>query len=182
VHRDLVARYAEPWRVYHVLDHVLACLGELTRSRHLAEDADAVRVALWFHDAVWEPARPDNEAASALLADAALSAGGIPGPRRRAVRALILATRHDHVAGSPDARLIADIDLAILGADPDDYGRYERAVRREYGQLSDEAFAAGRAAFAQGMLARPRIYATERYFRRLEAAARSNLARSARLA
>lgn len=165
-----------------MLPHVLACLDELNRSRDLAEDADAVRAALWFHDAVWEPARSDNEAASATLADAALSAAGVPGRRRRAVRALILATHHDGIADDPDARLIADIDLTILGAGPDDYDRYERAVRREYGQLSDEAFAAGRAAFAAGMLARPRIYATARYFRRLEAAARANLARSARLA
>ena len=168
--------------MYHVLDHVLACLDELGRSRDLAADADAVRAALWFHDAVWEPGRPDNEEASASLADAALSAAHVPGARRLAVRALVLATRHDRPAGDPDARLIADIDLAILGADPDDYDHYERAVRREYGQWSDAAFAAGRAAFAAGMLAQPRIYATERYFRRLEAAARANLARSARLA
>jgi predicted metal-dependent HD superfamily phosphohydrolase len=168
--------------VYHVLGHVLACLDELDRSRDLAEDADAVRVALWFHDAVWEPGRPDNEEASAALADEALAAGGVPEARRGAVRALILATRHDRTPEDPDARLIADIDLAILGADPDDYDRYERAVRREYGPLSDAAFAAGRAAFAAGLLARPRIFATERYFRRLEAAARANLARSARLA
>ena len=168
--------------MYHVLAHVLACLDELGRSRDLAQDADAVRAALWFHDAVWGPGRPDNEEASAALADAALADGGIPEARRRAVRALVLATRHDRVAELPDARLIADIDLAILGAGPDDYARYERAVRMEYGQLSDDAFAAGRAAFAAGMLARPRIYATERYFRRLEAAARANLARSAALA
>ena len=168
--------------MYHVLAHVLACLDELNRSRDLAEDADAVRAALWFHDAVWEPARPDNEAASAALADSALSAACVSEARRRAVHALILATRHDRVAEDPDPRLVADIDLAILGADPGDYDRYERAVRREFGQLSDEAFASGRAAFAAGMLARPCIYATERYFRRLEAAARANLARSARLA
>ena len=168
--------------MYHVLTHVLGCLEELNRSRDLAKDADAIRLALWFHDAVWEPARPDNEEASAALADSALSAASVPGPRRQAVHALILATRHDRVPEGPDARLIADIDLCILGADPDDYDRYERAVRREYGQLSDETFASGRAAFAAGMLARPRIYATGRYFRRLEAAARANLARSARLA
>jgi predicted metal-dependent HD superfamily phosphohydrolase len=168
--------------VYHVLTHVLGCLEELNRSRDLAKDADAIRLALWFHDAVWEPGRPDNEEASAALADEALAAGGVPEARRGAVRALILATRHDRTPEDPDARLIADIDLAILGADPDDYDRYERAVRREYGPLSDAAFAAGRAAFAAGLLARPRIFATERYFRRLEAAARANLARSARLA
>ena len=168
--------------MYHVLAHVLACLDELGRSRDLAQDADAVRAALWFHDAVWEPERPDNEEASAALADAALAGGGVPEARCGTVRALVLATRHDRVAELPDARLIADIDLAILGAGPDDYARYERAVRMEYGQLSDDAFAAGRAAFAAGMLARPRIYATERYFRRLEAAARANLARSAALA
>jgi predicted metal-dependent HD superfamily phosphohydrolase len=168
--------------VYDGLGDVLGWLHELGRGSDLAEEAAGVRVAVWVHDAVWEPGRPDNEEASAALADEALAAGGVPEARRGAVRALILATRHDRTPEDPDARLIADIDLAILGADPDDYDRYERAVRREYGPLSDAAFAAGRAAFAAGLLARPRIFATERYFRRLEAAARANLARSARLA
>jgi predicted metal-dependent HD superfamily phosphohydrolase len=174
-----VARHAEPWRVYHVLAHVLECLAEVERSRDLAEDADAIRAALWFHDAVWEPGRPDNEAASAALADRALAEAGVPEARRMAVAALILATRHHTLPEAPDDRLIADIDLAILGARPDEYLRYEQAVRREYGHLSDAAFAAGRAAFAAGLLARPRIYGTGRYHRRLEAAARANLARSA---
>jgi predicted metal-dependent HD superfamily phosphohydrolase len=182
VHRDLVARYAEPWRVYHVLGHVLECLAELGASRDLARDADAVRAAIWFHDAVWEPARPDNEEASAALAEAALGGAGVLAGRRRAVQEMILATRHAELAPDPDCRLIADIDLAILGADRDRYDDYERAVRREYAALSDQAFAAGRAAWARGLLARTRIFGTRRYFRRLEAAARGNLARSARLA
>lgn len=165
-----------------MLAHVLDCLAELGRSRDLAGDADAVRAALWFHDAVWQPSRPDNEVASAALAEAALSAGAVPEARRRAVARLILATRHDGLADDPDCRLIADIDLAILGADPGAYDRYERAVRREYGHLSVQQFASGRAAFAAGMLARPRIYGTARYFRRFEAAARANLARSAAIA
>lgn len=168
--------------MYHVLAHVLDSLAELGRSRDLARDADAVRAALWFHDAVWEPSRPDSEAASAALAEAALAGGAVPEMRRQSVQRLILATRHDGLAAEPDCRLIADIDLAILGADPRTYDRYEGAVRREYGHLSARQFASGRAAFASGMLARPRIYGTARYFRRLEVAARANLARSAGIA
>jgi len=179
VHGDLVARYAEPWREYHVLGHVLECLAELERARRLAEDPDAIRVALWFHDAVWEATRSDNEEASAELADAALARGGVDEARRQAVRRLILATRHDRLSDDPDSRLAADVDLAILGASPAEYDRYERAVRREYGHLTDAEFSAGRKAFAEKLLARPRIYGTGRYHRKLEGAARANLARSA---
>ena len=162
-----------------MLAHVQECLAELERARRLAEDADAVRVALWFHDAVWEAARSDNEEASAALADTALALGGVADARRRAVGRLVLATRHDRLSDDSDSRLIADIDLAILGAPPAEYDRYERAVRREYGHLTDVEFSAGRKAFARTLLARPRIYGTGRYHRKLEGSARANLARSA---
>ena len=42
-----------------------------------ADDIDAVRLAAWFHDAVYEPGA-DNEEASAALAAAVLSEGGVP--------------------------------------------------------------------------------------------------------
>lgn len=178
MHRDLVARHSEPWRAYHVLAHVEHCLDELDRVRELACDADAVEAALWFHDAVYVPGRADNEARSARLARETLAAGGADERRQDVVARLILATRHGAPAEGADERLIADVDLAILGADPARFDAYERDVRREYAAVPAPVFRARRAELLQGFLDRPQIYGTEPLRKRYEAAARRNLARS----
>lgn len=178
MYRDLAARYAEPWRAYHVMKHIGHCLREFDRERRLSDDGDAVQAAIWFHDAVYFPGRPDNEAESAALAQAVLEAGGVALARRRRIAELILATAHDVPPGTPDARLLTDIDLAILAAEPAAYDEYEGAIRREYAALSDLEFAAGRSDFLRRFLARPRLYATDAFHQRYEAAARSNLVRA----
>jgi predicted metal-dependent HD superfamily phosphohydrolase len=160
------------------MDHIERCLEELQHARHLAADPDAVEVALWFHDAVCDPAARDSEARSARLADDALADAGVDAGRRAGVSRLILATRHDGQPLVGDAALVADIDLAILGADADAFDRYEAAVRREYAALPDAAFYAGRAAILRRFLERRSIYATDPFRTRYEARARTNLTRS----
>jgi predicted metal-dependent HD superfamily phosphohydrolase len=90
-----------------------------------------------------------------------------------------MATRSHNVGDEdPDARLLVDIDLAILGSAPARFDEYERQVRREYGHVSDENWRVGRARVLQSFLARPRIYATDAYRDALESRARDNLSRS----
>jgi len=161
-----------------VLGHIEQCLAELDGSLHLAADADAVETALWFHDAVYAPGRPDNEARSAALAIRSLADAAVTPSRRDSIARLILATRHDAVPDDPDAQLIVDIDLAILGASPERFDEYERAIRLEYRQVPDSIFRKRRADVLQGLLARPRIYRTDSFHARYELPARDNLLRS----
>ena len=166
-----------------MLGHIEHCLDELDRWRHLAADPDAVETALWFHDAVYETDRRDNEERSAGLADEALAEAGIDEARRARIVDLVMATRHDAPAADPfrrpaDDRLIADIDLAILGADPAGFDRYESAIRREYAAVPAELFRAGRAAVLHRFLNRRAIYATDEFRSLYESRARTNLARS----
>src|SRR5436190_8726878 len=63
VFRELCQRYAEPHRAYHNITHLAECLEELSQSAHSAKDPRAVAIALWFHDAVYDPRRTDNEEA-----------------------------------------------------------------------------------------------------------------------
>ena len=170
--------YTAPNRHYHNARHVADCLGELEAVRPMLNDALAASAALLFHDYVYDPARHDNEEASADEAGMALHAVGWPAPRVDIVRNLILATRHAAPPATPDAALVADIDLSILGAPPDEFARYEAAIRREYAHVSDDAYRAGRASVLHGFLARPRIYATDHFASRYESAARQNLGRS----
>ena len=56
------------------------------------DDVDAVVVAAFFHDAVYDPLASDNESASARLADRELAALGWDEPRRRRVTTMVEAT------------------------------------------------------------------------------------------
>ena len=132
-------------------------------------------------DAVYDPrAEPGrNERDSADLAAAALGERGAPAERIEQVGALVLATI-DHAPPADgrldrEAAVLLDADLAVLAAPPDEYDRYARAVREEFAYVPDEAFAAGRRAVLEALLAKP-LFLTEE-MRDAEAVARANLAR-----
>lgn len=179
----LDAGYGAPGRAYHGWTHVRRCLGELDAAEHGELPSDRARAvlgaALWFHDAVYDPGRLDNEERSAALAREALLSLGLGRREAERVAELVLATAHG--AGSPEpgdaAALVRDIDLAILAAPPPEFEAYDRAVRTEYGHLSDAEYRAGRSAVLRSFLGRPRIYLTPRFQAR-EARARANLSRA----
>jgi predicted metal-dependent HD superfamily phosphohydrolase len=170
-------RYAEPHRAYHDLAHVVACVEAMAPVRRSLADPFAAELALWYHDAVYDPRRSDNEEASAALAAAEL-APRLPAPTVARVAAGILATRHPSQPTDADARYVVDADLAILGAEPAAFDGYESAVRREYAFVPDAAFARARRAALEALLARDRIYLTDAFAARFEQRARANLARS----
>ena len=58
----LAAMYAEPHRRYHTLAHIDALCRHLTRWRALAMDAHSIDAAIWFHDAIYDTRRSDNDA------------------------------------------------------------------------------------------------------------------------
>lgn len=173
----IVARWAEPHRHYHGLSHLEALLAGFEAHRTLATRPGEVLAALFFHDAVYDPRRDDNEAASAALAREVL-AGAQPEALDR-IAAMILATRTHDARQVDDGALVLDLDLSILGALPEVYDAYERAIREEYAFVPDAAFRAARRALLERLLARPRLYTHEALRAALEAAARSNLTRSA---
>ena len=173
-----LAAYARPERHYHNVHHVAECLRELDAVRAGFENPAAAGAALLFHDCVYDPTRGDNEERSADAASAELADLGWDGPFIGRVRELILATKHSAGPGTGDAGIVADIDLSILGKEPDVFDAYDRAIRREYGHVDDEAFAAGRAEVLREFLARPAIYSTATFRKGYELAARENLARA----
>ena len=75
------------------------------------------------------------------------------------------------------AAVLADADLAILGAPPAGYDRYAAAVRAEFAALPDELWTAGRRHVLEQLLAAPRLYMTSAGHTRWERAARANLGR-----
>jgi predicted metal-dependent HD superfamily phosphohydrolase len=174
----VAAVYGEPRRHYHALAHIRECLDEFDGVRGLCDVPDAVEGALWFHDLVYDPRRRDNEERSALAAATVLGEARAPAHLVAAVPALVVATKHSGEPATQDERVITDVDLAILGRPVGEFDAYERAIRLEYGHVSDEAFAAGRAAVLRHFLDRPSIYSTPPFRRKYEEAARLNRRRS----
>jgi predicted metal-dependent HD superfamily phosphohydrolase len=174
----LVAAYEAPGRSYHTLHHLRACLGALDGARTAARHPDEVELALWYHDAVYDPRGSDNEERSAAWGARTAREAGLASDVVDRIRALILATKHAAHATDPDAQLICDVDLAILGAAAEDFDAYERAIRAEYAWVPESIFRSRRAEILEGFLARPTIYLTDVFRGKYEAAARRNLTRS----
>lgn len=173
---SLLGRYREPQRHYHGLAHVLRVLraiDELVGAVPVA-DATAIRLAAWYHDAVYDPTSPENEVASARLARQSLAPLGVDADRIARVQRLVLATA-GHDPADADEAVLVDADLAVLGADPATYTAYALGVRREYAHVDDEAWRAGRASVLRSFLERPAIFTTAP-MRDREALARANLA------
>lgn len=178
LHDALIARYSEPHRKYHTLQHLTECLENVRELRALAEHAAEIEIALWFHDAIYQVRRNDNEAKSAAWAHASMLAGGTPPAAAARVHELVLATRHNAIPSGNDAAILVDVDLWILGAPPERFDEYERQIRAEYGWVPDFLYRRERRKILQQFLARSRIFNTELFFVRFESQARANVARS----
>jgi predicted metal-dependent HD superfamily phosphohydrolase len=172
---ELERRHLEPHRAYHNFDHIGHCLAEFAAVKELAESPDAVELAIWFHDAIYDTHAKDNEEQSARLAAQFLDGVGVDPTLVSSVVSLIQTTKHTAPPTSPDAALLVDIDLAILGQPRERYARFEDEIRREYSWVPEPDFAAGRGTILRGFLERPAIYGTDSFCRRYEASARGNL-------
>jgi len=171
----LLARYAEPHRHYHTLQHLGECLDAFARERAHAQRSGEVALALWFHDAVYDLHAHDNELRSADWARDALRAEGIDAAAAQRVHDLVMATKHDTQPADADARLLVDIDLSILGAPAERFAEYERQIRAEYAHVPPEVFEPRRRLILGHFLARDPLYQTPVMRARCEAQARTNL-------
>jgi predicted metal-dependent HD superfamily phosphohydrolase len=175
---DLMGRWNQPHRHYHTAEHLARVLSVIDDYAGTASDAAAVRLAAWYHDAIYDPFRVDNEEASALLAEATLPDLGVAPERIHEVARLIrLTASHDPAPGDRNGSLLTDADLAILAAPRDEYRTYTVAVRREYAHVPDAAFIAGRAEVLNNLLRLPRLFHTPALRERWEDLARQNISR-----
>lgn len=174
----LIAAYSEPHRHYHTLQHLRECFEHFDGARDAARRPAEIGLALWFHDAIYDVHRADNEQLSADWARDCVLDARLGDAVAQRVHALVMATRHDAPAMDNDEQLLVDVDLAILGAPPDRFDEYETQVRREYAHVPETDFRARRKRILEGFLSRPRLYATPAFFDSHEQQARANLRRS----
>lgn len=174
----LVTLYSEKQRAYHTLDHISECLREFDAAKSETRDAIALELAIWFHDAIYKSRASDNEERSAGLAEECLAAAGASGDLVAAVAALVLDTKTHVPSSHPDAALLIDIDLAILGQPEKRFDDYEQQIRKEYFWVPTMIFRPKRAAILRNFLNRPRIYNTATFYGKYERAARANIQRA----
>jgi predicted metal-dependent HD superfamily phosphohydrolase len=173
---NLLGRYAEAGRHYHDLTHLDEVLRNVDELADAARAPDAVRLAAWFHDAVYDPSAHDNEERSARLAEHLLAGLRIDDDVVTEVARLVrLTADHEAADDDPDGAVLCDADLAILAADETRYADYVAGVREEYAHVPDDDFARGRAAVLRSLMAQPSLFRTPTARASWETAARANV-------
>lgn len=166
---ELSALYCQPERHYHDLRHIADLLvwGQ-------AFPLDDIQVwAVWFHDAIFDVSRKDNEELSAQLAERRLPAMGYDDAFVGEVAQIVRDTEK-HIATTPRAEAVLDVDLAPLAIPEPAFIANRARIRKEHAHATDAQFVAGTAAFAESMLQREHIFHTA-WGRAREAKARHNL-------
>ena len=174
---ELDALYGEPHRHYHTAAHIEHCLRQLDLALDRIDEADAVEMALWFHDAIYDIPGADNELRSAELFAARAAARGAE-PFRSSVHRLVMVTTHrDSPPETLDESYMVDIDLSSFGLPWEAFLRDSRAVRAERPHVPDADFFPRQKKFLESLVARPVLYRTGFFRERLEARARRNIER-----
>lgn len=179
VRDELIARYSEPHRRYHTMTHIEDCLAQVAASTDMDDDQRALMdAAIWFHDAIYDATRSDNEAESAKLAAERLSATGAEQAFiNEVVRLILLTAGHSVQADDVIGARLVSIDLSILGAEAERYDAYAAAIREEYAHVPEPLYRAGRAAILGRFLESEALFADPLWGERYEAQARANLTR-----
>lgn len=174
----LIQRYSEPHRKYHTVQHLAECFGTLCELENRAEHLGELELALWFHDAVYDVRRSDNEDRSAAWMAECLRNAGAPTEMIQRVHALILSTREHKPAHDVDPAILSDVDLWILAAPPERFQEYEQQIREEYSYVPEPLFRYKRKQVLEEFMKRERIFNTALFVERYEMQARRNLTAS----
>lgn len=176
VYAELERLYAEPHRRYHTLTHIRHCLHEFDQASALMDNADAVEMALWFHDAIYTLGAPDNEWHSAELFRQ--HAGEYTAPAFcQLVQRLVMATTHRGLPQRRDEQFIVDIDLSSFGLPWEDFLRDGRLLREEADSIADAAYYSAQLRFLTVLRDRPTLFFTDFFRERYEKIAQDNICR-----
>jgi predicted metal-dependent HD superfamily phosphohydrolase len=178
LHQRLVGCWSEKQRHYHTLQHLRECFEYFDSARSEMNKPAEVAIALWFHDAFYDPTRDDNEKRSADWARDAAVEAGVPQATAQRLLQMVMATVDHMPQPDIDMQLLVDIDLSILGADTARFDESDVQVRREFAHVPEADWRVGRRRKLQGFLDRPRLFGTERFHSMLEVRARENIGRS----
>ncbi|GAA4414724.1 hypothetical protein GCM10023169_00340 [Georgenia halophila] len=179
----LLDRWQESDRHFHNCKHLIDMLARVDELAEETHHPDMVRLAAWYHGAVFSAetnkayARSggEDEVASAELAREELGRLGVPVRALERIAELIVGLkRHEIKTKDIDCLALSDADLSILAADPQRYKAYRNAVRAEYAHLPARHYLEARIAIVSKLLARRDIFVSP-MGHQWEDAARENL-------
>ena len=170
----LIAAYSEKQRAYHTIQHLYECLILLELVKPYLNDFYAVALALWFHDAVYNPQAKDNELKSAELFEQYLAAD-LSDQTVIKIKQWILATQKHASTDELDLQFLLDIDLAILASSPARFVEYEQQIQQEYAWVDPEIYAGKRKEVLRSFYENQPIYQTKYFQEKFEQKARKNL-------
>lgn len=183
---EVLRLWQSPGRYYHTLTHLKECLSSPLLA--YVGDAEAVRLALLFHDCVYVAGgRHCEEMSAETFTRFAMRTAVMSGPNmERMIEISNWIRRSSHNDASMDnlsesGRIFLDIDLSILASNSNRFSAYEMQIRAEYEKFPLKEYLEGRRAFLTGMLRRPRIFSSVEGYRRYEVKARRNLKKSLRV-
>jgi predicted metal-dependent HD superfamily phosphohydrolase len=175
LYAEVIAAYKQAHRHYHNQQHLAECLQKLAELRHLANNPAEIELALWFHDAIYDPLRHDNEQLSANWAKSSVLNAGLSGVIADRVYNLVMATQNHLADDNTDTALLLDADLAIMGATLPRFRQYEQQIRNEYADVPEAIFKLKRAEILRKFLAQPTVFYSGLFVQRYEAQARHNI-------
>lgn len=178
IHGRLVDFYGEAHRHYHTLDHIQHCLQEFDRAVTFMDNPNAIEIALWFHDAIYEPGAKDNEQRSAELFRRYSNASGCTDAVfQQQIHNLIVITNHREQPSQKDEQFIVDIDLSSFGLPWDKFVRDGCRIRTECAEMNDDEYYPNHVKFLQALQKRPTFFFTRFFQRCYEQTARENIER-----
>lgn len=173
--KEIIEKYSEKKRFYHNLSHIQALLKSAVKLKDYFQDYNSVRLAIWFHDVIYNTKKSSNEEKSAELAVKVLTELNIPIATINLVEKMIIATKAHSINGlTEDGKIFLDLDLSILGASPEIYQQYYQAIRKEYSWVPWFLYRRSRKSILSGFLAREHIFFTSE-LAKLEQIARQNI-------
>ncbi len=174
----LNSHYNESSRHYHNITHIHECLNLFTSITDRLTHPQAVGLAIWYHDAIYDTHESQNEERSAELARIELTKIALSESLIWKVFDLIMVTKHPSQPATDDEKYLTDIDLSIFGENTERFDRYDKNIRLEYIHVPEDVYIPKRTEVLSGFLDLPFIYHTEYFRDKYENSARQNLERA----
>ncbi|SJL01882.1 uncharacterized protein ARMOST_05206 [Armillaria ostoyae] len=177
----ILEKYSEPHRHYHTLTHLEAMIRCLQANKGHIHDPTSLSLAILFHDIIYDPKGQNNEILSMKMFEMFATDKDLPAEQTSKVSRYIERTithtlpEEAEEGNSSDLHFFLDFDLEVLSRPPDAYRAYASQIRKEYLHVPMHDYRAGRIAVLQKFLAKERIYFSQVFHTKCEAAARRNL-------
>lgn len=177
-YQHLTELYNSEDRFYHNLSHIEALLKLSEEHRHLLESQKSIDFVIWYHDAIYDASKSNNEEESAQLAKKDFAKLGLDANIIENCYDLIIATKTHQLSkdlDSFDSQFLLDIDLSILASERDQYIEYTQQIRKEYTIYPDSIYKEGRKKVLMHFLEMEHIYKTDLFQNLWESKAKENL-------